>query len=540
MLERANVNNFAFSEPEVLTCRPIVSIGPSYGKFSPSSPTLGNVTATTWNSHVSSTPSIDRPEDAELDTIALGRRIRHLRKAQGLTLDDISELVETAPSQLSLIENGKREPKLSLLKSLSKALGVAVDDLLGAEPPSRRAALEIELERAQRGPLYQSLGLPTVRVSSRLPMDVLESLVGLQGELERRLNEQAATPEEARRANTKLREEMRQRNNYFPELEQEATTVLQAIGQTEGPLSTHQITDIASHLGFTLHNVSDLPHSTRSVTDLKNKRIYLTQSTRSEFSTRSVLLQAFGHQVLGHQTPKDYADFLSQRVATNYFAAALMMPEKATVDFLRKAKESREIAVEDIRDAFAVSYETAAHRFTNLATEHLGIPVHFQKVHESGIIHKAYENDGVNFPQDHIGAIEGQSVCRYWTSREVFNAPDQFSAFNQYTDTVAGTFWCTARTERSASGRFSLSIGVPYVHVKWFRGRDTTERSTSTCPDPSCCRRPPAQLQKEWAGQAWPSARAQTHLLAAMPQGAFPGVDETEVYAFLHQHAQLK
>ncbi|TLK54686.1 helix-turn-helix domain-containing protein [Glutamicibacter sp. V16R2B1] len=496
------------------------------------------VTTTTWSGQVPG--ESDDSERAELDSIALGRRIRHLRKQKGFTLDDVSGLVDTAPSQLSLIENGKREPKLSLLRTLARALEVGIDDLLGTEPPSRRAALEIELERAQRGPLYQSLGLPTVRVSSTLSMDVLESLVGLQRELERRLNEQAATPEEARRANTKLREEMRQRNNYFPSLEEEASSLLKAIGQTEGPLSTHQITDIASHLGFTLHNVSDLPHSTRSVTDLKNKRIYLTQSSRSEFSTRSVLLQAFGHQVLGHQTPKDYAEFLRQRVSTNYFAAALMMPEKATVDFLQRAKEAREIAVEDIRDAFAVSYETAAHRFTNLATEHLGIPVHFQKVHESGIIHKAYENDGVNFPQDHIGAIEGQSVCRYWTSREVFNVPDQFSAFNQYTDTIAGTFWCTARTERSTSGRFSLSIGVPYVHVKWFRGRDTTERSTSTCPDPSCCRRPPHDLQQEWAGQAWPSARAQTHLLAAMPQGAFPGVDETEVYAFLHHHAQIK
>ncbi len=92
-------------------------------------------------------------------------------------------------------------------------------------------------------------------------MDVLESLVGLQRELERRLNEQAATPEEARRANTKLREEMRQRNNYFPSLEEEASSLLKAIGQTEGPLSTHQITDIASHLA--LHSTMCLTSLTR-------------------------------------------------------------------------------------------------------------------------------------------------------------------------------------------------------------------------------------------------------------------------------------
>ena len=148
-----------------------------------------------------------------------------------------------------------------------------------------------------------------------------------------------------------------------------------------------------------------------------------------------------------------------QRVATNYFAAALMLPEQATVEFLQKAKHAKEIAVEDIRDAFAVSYETAAHRFTNLATQHLDIRTHFQKTHKSGIIYKAYENDGVTFPQDHTGAIEGQPSCKNWTSRVVFDVPDKFSAYNQYTDTPAGTYWCTARTDRSANGEFSLSVG---------------------------------------------------------------------------------
>ncbi|WP_196822412.1 helix-turn-helix domain-containing protein [Arthrobacter sp. CAN_A6] len=472
-----------------------------------------------------------------LDLISLGRRVRHLRKAGGMTLDDLGRKVGTVGSQLSLIENGKREPKLGMLQGLAAALGVSIDALLGAEPPTRRAALEIELERAQRGPLYESLGLPRVRVSSRLPMEVLESLVGLQAELERRLNEQVATPEEARRANAELRGVMRRRNNYFPEIEAEAQKLLDAVGYSAGPMSEHLIADIAKHLGFSLHHVSDLPHSTRSVTDLKNSRIYLTQSQHTDHDPRSVLLQALGHYVLEHRTPENYGEFLRQRVATNYFAAALLLPEKPAVEYLRRAKASKEIAVEDIRDTFAVSYETAAHRFTNLATEHLEILTHFQKTHKSGIIYKAYENDGVTFPQDHTGAIEGQPSCRRWTSRVVFDVQDKFRAYNQYTDTPSGTYWCTARTERGPNGEFSLSVGVPYAQVKWFRGRDTDIREKSSCPDESCCRRPPSSLAKEWAGNAWPSARAHSHLLAAMPPGAFPGVDETEVYSFLAAHS---
>ncbi|WP_147103444.1 helix-turn-helix domain-containing protein [Nesterenkonia populi] len=491
-------------------------------------------------SHMRSAESVEEDNDEGVDLIALGRRVRHLRKKQSMTLDDLAEAVGTAPSQLSLLENGRREPKLSQLRQIAKTLGVAVDELFGTEPPSRRAALEIELEKTQRGPLYSALHLPSVRISSRLPTDALESLVALQRELKRRLEEQAATPEEARRANTELREEQRAKNNYYPELEAQAAELLAAVRHDAGPggqhrpLSHHKAADLAEHLGYSIRYVSRLPHETQSVTDQRNMVIYLTQSSTGARDARSLLLQALAHRVLGHTAPQDYSEFLRQRVYANYLAGALLMPEKATTDFLNQAKQAKELAIEDIRDAFAVSYESAAHRFTNLATQHLGITCHFQKVHESGIIHKAYENDGVRFPTDHSGAIEGQTICRRWTSREVFDVEDKFRSFDQYTDTPLGTFWCTARTESHSSSTYSLSIGVPFEHAKWFRGRATGFRSKSRCPDdPTCCRVPPAELSEVWEGQAWPTARANTHLLAAMPEGAFPGVDSEEVYRFL-------
>ncbi|HUG51072.1 MAG TPA: XRE family transcriptional regulator, partial [Terrimesophilobacter sp.] len=84
---------------------------------------------------------------------------------------------------------------------------------------------------------------------------------------------------------------------------------------------------------------------------------------------------------------------------------------------------------------------------------------------------------------------------------------------------------------------FSVSVGTPFSHVKWFRGRDTANRQTSTCPDDSCCRSAPADLAATWEGKAFPSARMQSSLLAAMPAGVYPGVDQTEVYEFLEAHA---
>src|SRR5690606_38430924 len=150
----------------------------------------------------------------EIDLIAFGQRLRHLRKQRGLTLSEMGRRVDRAASQLSLLENGKREPKLSLLKSLAVALDVPVEELLPRQAPSRRAQLEIALEEAQRDPVYAALGLPRLKVSARVPNDVLEHILALYKELRARQTKGTATPEEARAANAELRRRQREQGNY--------------------------------------------------------------------------------------------------------------------------------------------------------------------------------------------------------------------------------------------------------------------------------------------------------------------------------------
>ena len=105
------------------------------------------------------------------------------------------------------------------------------------------------------------------------------------------------------------------------------------------------------------------------------------------------------------------------------------------------------------------------------------------------------------------------------------------------TDKPNGTYWCSTQTGTAESGEFSISVGVPFSDVKWFRGRETTRRMTSTCPDAACCQRPPERLAQRWGDAAWPSAKMHSHVLAALPRGTFPGVDDGEVYRFLERHA---
>lgn len=472
------------------------------------------------------------------DLFAIGRRIRHIRRAHNRTLSDLAQEVGISASALSLIENGRREARLSVLSAVSRALDTDVGDLLSAAPPSRRAGLEIELEKAQSSETFAALRIPAVRPSPRLPIDALEALVGLHEALASVRAERAATPEEARRANALLRKRMRDQDNWFGDIEKVAADLLRATGYGGGPMTRSIVDRMAAHLGYTLVHTAGLPESTRTVTDLVHRSIYLPQPDAGQHDSRWLALQALGHVVLGHRVPRDYAEFLEQRVEVNYFGAALLIPEHGALALLRRAKADKDIAIEDLRDAYAVSYETAAHRFTNLATKHLGLPVHFMRISSTGIIYKAYENDGVHFPADSTGAIEGQRVCRYWTARAVFDRPDLSSACQQYTDTPSGTYWCSAAVDRTPDGLFSVSVGVPYQHVKWMRGRETTDRATSRCPDPGCCSQPPVELRERWEGKAWPSARVHSHLLAAMPPGVFPGVDETDVLRFLDRQTE--
>jgi transcriptional regulator with XRE-family HTH domain len=476
-------------------------------------------------------------EHEEVDPFTIGRRIRQLRTQRGLTLDELAAAVGRAPSQLSMIENGRREAKLSMLQALARALGTGLDALLSSEPLDERATLEIALEKAMRGQTFRSLGIAPFRVGKAVPDEVLRTMLALQGEIDRLRDERAATPEEARRANVALRRLMRTQDNHFPDLERAAREILAAVDHPGGPLTQRTASDIAGHLGFTLHYVPDLPQTTRSVADIRNGRLYLSSRLTAKGDPRTAVLQALSSRILGHSEPTSYAEFLRQRVETNYLTGALLVPEQSAVKFLSDAKSARAISIEDLRDAYSVSYETAAHRFTNLATVHLGIPVHFLKVHESGTITKAYENDDVNFPTDRLGSIEGQMCCRRWTSRTVFDIDDRFNPYYQYTDTGNGTYWCTARVEASSEGAHSVSVGVRFDDTKWFLGRDTPHRAVSPHSVEVCCRRAPAELESAWREYAWPNVRTPRTLLATLPTGAFPGVDTTEVYEFLEAHA---
>ena len=162
----------------------------------------------------------------------------------------------------------------------------------------------------------------------------------------------------ARSANLALRTEMKERNNYYPEIEEIAIKGLQAVGYTgEGPPSEKDITDLAAHYGFTVERVKGMPVTARSVTDTRRRVIYIPQ--RDDLGVRgarSVVLQTLGHFALEHAETTDFESYLRQRIESNYFAAAVLIPEEAAVEFLNTAKNDEDLSIEDLKERYYVSY----------------------------------------------------------------------------------------------------------------------------------------------------------------------------------------
>ncbi len=478
-------------------------------------------------------------EPQQLEPLVLGRRVRYHRNEAGLTLDQLGELVGKPAPYLSLLENGKKEPRVNLLVDIAKALGVEVAELLDGTPPSRRDALEIALLRAQESSLFESLDIPTIKPSAKVDNQTLAHIVGLHDALRERSSLESAGSDEVRRANGSVQDHLMESDGYLKEIEVAARDALDSSGYAgEGPFSSRNLMDLTASIGFELRPIDDMPSFARSIIDTGNRRIYIAQ--RNELRTRQArkaVLQTIAGFILDHERDPDLDTFLRQRMETAYFAAAVLAPEDAVVARLLVAKENHDIDVEDVKELFYVSYEMAAWRTANLLTRHLGIDCHLLISDEMGVVVKGYANDGVPVPRDEYGGIETQRLCRHWGARVTFESQDKFGTHHQYTDTPAGTYFCTTHVEAGREPAHAITLGVRFDDARWFRGRDTGRRKTSTCPHPSCCRMPPDDLADRWSDRVIVSARSQARILGLMAPDPYPQLDMPEVLAVVDRHS---
>jgi transcriptional regulator with XRE-family HTH domain len=92
-------------------------------------------------------------EDGVTET-DLGRRIRRLRRIQGLTLRTLAERAHVTESFLSQVERGVASPSVATLRRTARGLGVSIADLLVDEARAGRVVRRAERRRVT----YRGLG----------------------------------------------------------------------------------------------------------------------------------------------------------------------------------------------------------------------------------------------------------------------------------------------------------------------------------------------------------------------------------------------
>lgn len=106
----------------------------------------------------------------DLKSLALGRRIQHLRKQQGLTQEALSEMMAVSPQAVSKWENAQSCPDIMALPRLASCLGVSIDLLLTGEDasvtpnaPARKAEeLIVRMAVEEPGEVRICINLPFV------------------------------------------------------------------------------------------------------------------------------------------------------------------------------------------------------------------------------------------------------------------------------------------------------------------------------------------------------------------------------------------
>ena len=111
---------------------------------------------------------ITRTTSANLSVVSFGKDVRRRRQALELTLEQLAEKAHLSPNYVGSVEMGRRDPSLSTVLALARALRVTAGELLGGSQTFDGPALE------------------AARLVDSLPAELQEPLLALLRSLARR------------------------------------------------------------------------------------------------------------------------------------------------------------------------------------------------------------------------------------------------------------------------------------------------------------------------------------------------------------------
>jgi len=419
----------------------------------------------------------------------IGKAIKHYRKlkrdektGKSLTQGELAERVYVTKSLVSKWETGAVTPSVDQLKRIATVLEVPLANLLdGVQSDDPWVELTARYERASRESDYAEFQLKRVEIPPNLyKQEAVQQLIEENlklyeqvKELKRAISGGEDFFERVDAAIDRVRSEEEKRNNYYAYIEHQAKDALRAVGGGDPGASLLTMVEIAKRrYGFEVIFTDKLPFSVRGATDLKHKRIYVSSRADAR-QQRHIIGQELGHYALNHSLePKDLYERLVQRTESNYFAAALIMPENKLLEIIFQMRQSGGVDIQLLKDLFNTTYEMTLHRLTSMMTHHLAIPAHFLRCDSFSNVTKHYSVDRVPVPTQSLNPKKAKRVCQRWAATRVLQMGDhaKYYQLSEHSDGSGDRFFCVSWAIKSFSENLiSLTIGVPAEHRTFFR-----------------------------------------------------------------------
>lgn len=107
-----------------------------------------------------------------LDYVAIGRRIRALRKAKNLSQEQLAEKVWISTTHMSHIETGSTKLSLPVLVDLANVLEVSADEILGTSlNSSKKGTVDVIRETLDACTTQQAKVIEEIIKSAKRAMD---------------------------------------------------------------------------------------------------------------------------------------------------------------------------------------------------------------------------------------------------------------------------------------------------------------------------------------------------------------------------------
>jgi predicted transcriptional regulator/DNA-binding XRE family transcriptional regulator len=403
----------------------------------------------------------------------VGHRLRTLRLSRNVKQSDAARELGVSPAYLNLIEKGKRVTPFPLLWKALKFFEVDPEQFMSQLGEGR---VDQALARLLDEPLLKTLDLDPESLASLSAEPKLAgtvaALFNLYKNTRTQLENVMAQLSSEERGRTlgaegrfdyspfdEVSDFLQSKENYFPELEEEAEAVRREVGAERIISSAQLIRALESR--FQLQTRFEEPPRGSSVVrrlDLEKRTLTLSPSM-TEQPLKFQLAATIGLLVLDRtRLVERVAGALTKHVETprlikvnlaNYFAGALLLPYG---DFFKETQRTR-YDVELVSSNFGVTYETVAHRLCNLADpKRRGVPFHFLRTDIAGNVSKRYSGTGFKF--------SSSGSCGKWAAHLAFLNPSQIT--RQYSQMPDGTVWFDFARVQLQSFEGSIVRGTAY------------------------------------------------------------------------------